>query len=111
MVDKKLTDAGAGVVIEEDAVGVEFAADLDEGVVFGEVALHAVAGEEVDLAPVRAGVEVFQQCVEVAQVGPVVGAGGAGDREDGGVALVEGRDVGVVTLYPADLEGELLVLV
>ncbi len=65
------------VVVEEDAVGVELAADRDEAFALG-VALGELLGrQEVQLAPVDACAELAQEAVDGAQVGPVVAAGHA----------------------------------
>jgi len=46
------------VVVEEDAVGIEFLTDRDEFGGLGIEGVKAVGGEEVQLAPVNAGVEL-----------------------------------------------------
>src|SRR3954470_5887032 len=106
---RRSPDQGAEVVVEEDAVRVEAPADRDERIELGIEPLHAWAGHEVQLPPVRAGVERVQDRVDVAQVRPVVRACFDRDRDDACVAVELRGEVPLVRGHQPDLDREDLV--
>ncbi len=65
-------EQGPGVVVQEHSAGIEFAADLEESVQFRVEAFQAAAGHEVDLPPVRPGLEFLEHAALVRRLlGPI----------------------------------------
>src|SRR6476620_406787 len=104
-----LANERTSVVVKEHAAGVELPAYLDEGVKLRVETLQSAPRHEMDLSPVRAGLEFLQHRIRIPEEGPVVGPRFGGQGDDGGVASLELGHVTFVGFHPADLNGVLLV--